>query len=194
MAVATAAYMTLVEVGGAVGAAVSGAVWGHLVPQKLATYLPAGSYAARHAADIYASVVVACSYPWGGPEREAIAQAYQESMTVLLCIALAGCVPLALLALLGVEDYQLDGEDGRGGINLGRGVVVARRGSSLSAARPRHGSSVDHVGEDGSSCRGDESRGRSRRWSLGPEWEGGMDSERGLLRSRRQSLTRRVMV
>ncbi|KAK3379510.1 siderophore iron transporter mirC [Lasiosphaeria ovina] len=105
--VATAAFLTIVEVGAAVGSAVSGAVWGRLVPAKLLAYLPEGP-ARDRAADIYASVVVACSYPWGSPEREAIARAYQETIEVLLRVALVLCLPLVALAFC-VNDYRLDG-------------------------------------------------------------------------------------
>ncbi|KAK1756206.1 major facilitator superfamily domain-containing protein [Echria macrotheca] len=128
--VATAAFLTLVEVGAACGSAVSGAVWGRLVPAKLVEYLPEGTKS--EARRIYASVVVACSYAWGSPEREAIARAYQETITVLLWVALAVCVPLCLVAWT-MRDERLDecgevtglvigsvgevesaGEDGRG--------------------------------------------------------------------------------
>jgi MFS family permease len=113
--VATASFLTLVQVGAAVGAALSGAVWGRLVPRKLAEYLP--EHVKGEAAKIYASVVVACSYAWGSPEREAIARSYQETITVLLWVALVACGPVLGLAVL-VGDYRLDG--------VGRGVVVGR--------------------------------------------------------------------
>ncbi len=104
--VATAAFLTLVQVGAACGSAVSGAVWGALVPGKLREYLPD---AVRGEADkIYASVVVACSYAWGSPEREAIARSYQETITVLLWVALVACGPVLGMAAL-VGDYRLDG-------------------------------------------------------------------------------------
>jgi MFS family permease len=104
--VATASFLTLVQVGAAVGSAVSGAVWGRLVPAKLTEYLP--EHVKGEARKIYASVVVACSYPWGSPEREAIARSYQETITVLLWIALVACGPLLGMAAL-VGDYRLDG-------------------------------------------------------------------------------------
>ncbi|EGZ71411.1 siderophore iron transporter mirC [Neurospora tetrasperma FGSC 2509] len=104
--VATAAFLTLVEVGAAVGAAFSGVIWGRLIPRKL----------------IYASVVVARSYPWGSVEREAIARAYQETVTVLLKFALVWCVPLVVVALF-VGDYRL-GEGGKWEVWNGRGLVV----------------------------------------------------------------------
>jgi MFS family permease len=105
---ATAVFMTLVEVGGAVGAAISGAVWSGLVPAKLEKYLPPEVRGDAH--DIYASVVKACSYEWGSPERDAINRSYQETMTTLLTVAVCMCVPLLFLSLM-VKDTRLDSVD-----------------------------------------------------------------------------------
>ncbi|KAL1881407.1 hypothetical protein VTK73DRAFT_4167 [Phialemonium thermophilum] len=105
VASATAAFLTLVQVGGATGSAVSGAVWGRILPCRLYMYLPPA--ARPHASEIYASVVEALKYPRGGDERRAIDRAYQETMTTLLVVALCMCIPVVLLSLL-VEDYQLD--------------------------------------------------------------------------------------
>lgn len=118
--VATAAFLTLVEVGAAVGAAFSGVIWGRLIPNKLVEYLP--EQLKGEAKKIYASVVVARSYTWGSPEREAIARAYQETVTVLLKCALFWCVPLVVTALL-VGDYRL-GEGGVWEVWNGKGLVV----------------------------------------------------------------------
>ncbi|KAK4192112.1 major facilitator superfamily domain-containing protein [Podospora australis] len=108
--VATASFLTMVQVGAAVGSAVSGAVWGKLVPGKLREYLP--DHIKDQAGKIYSSVVVARSYEWGSPEREAIARSYQETITVLLWIALVACVPVLISAAL-VGDYRLDGNGRR---------------------------------------------------------------------------------
>lgn len=129
--VATASFLTLVQVGAAVGSAVSGAVWGRLVPSKLREYLP--EHVRGEADKIYSSVVVACSYAWGSPEREAIARSYQETITVLLWVALLACGPVLAMALM-VGDYRLDGKgkggvrvaDGRGGVD-GQVMVVGER-------------------------------------------------------------------
>ncbi|KAK4137137.1 MFS general substrate transporter [Trichocladium antarcticum] len=121
--VATATFLTLVQVGGAVGSAVSGAVWGRLVPRKLRAYLP-DSVGKDEVERIYASVVVACSYAWGSPEREAIARSYQETVTVLLWVALAGCVPVLAMAAMvgGLRLDQLGGKSrGEGGGGGGEG-------------------------------------------------------------------------
>ncbi|CAK7263405.1 hypothetical protein SEPCBS119000_000466 [Sporothrix epigloea] len=105
VAAATAVYLTIGEAGIAVGAAISGALWGRFVPAKLQLYLP--EPARQNASAIYSSVVVATSYPWGSPERSAIIRAYQESMTTLLTVAVAFCVPVLVLALL-MEDLRFD--------------------------------------------------------------------------------------
>lgn len=41
VAAATAVFLTVLELGGAVGSAISGAIWSSLIPKKLALYLPA---------------------------------------------------------------------------------------------------------------------------------------------------------
>lgn len=105
VAAATAVYLTMGEAGIAVGAAISGALWGRLVPAKLELYLP--EPARQNASAIYSSVVVATSYPWGSPERLAIIRAYQESMTTLLTVAVAFCVPVLILALM-MKDLRFD--------------------------------------------------------------------------------------
>lgn len=108
VAAATAVYLTVVEIGGAVGSAVSGAVWSKNIPAKLYKYLPEGSKG--DVQKIYNSVTVAASYT--GAERVAIDRAYQETMHVILVIAICVCVPIALLSLV-LKNYRLD-EDKNG--------------------------------------------------------------------------------
>ncbi|KAI9826331.1 MAG: hypothetical protein M1832_000248 [Thelocarpon impressellum] len=105
VAAATAIFLTLLEIGGAVGAAISGAVWTSSVPAKLQEYLPARSK--DQATAIFASLATARSYAVGSPERVAINRAYQETMNVLLIIAAAVSVPMIPLALL-MKNYKLD--------------------------------------------------------------------------------------
>lgn len=130
VAIATAVYLTSVEIGGAVGSAISGAVWGNQIPGKLEQYLPAAVRDQAHA--IYNSVDVARSYPMGSPERLAIARAYQETMTNLLTIALCISVPCVIASLF-MKNYKLDEMEqnvkGRvigGGTKEGREVEVLR--------------------------------------------------------------------
>ncbi|KAL8359466.1 hypothetical protein RB601_007824 [Gaeumannomyces tritici] len=105
VAAATAVFLTLVELGGAVGAAVSGAVWSRVVPAALAELLPEGSKG--NATAIYSSHVVAMALEWGSPERVAVQGAYQRGMTRLLTVAVCVCVPIVLLSLL-MRDIKLD--------------------------------------------------------------------------------------
>lgn len=105
VAVATAVYLTCVELGGAVGAAISGAVWGRNIPSKLKLYLP--DAAKMNAMTIYNDINVATSYAVGTPERAAINRAYQETMHTLLIVAICVTVPLFFLSLF-MTNYKLD--------------------------------------------------------------------------------------
>jgi len=105
VAVVTAVYLTSVEVGGAVGSAISGAIWGNSIPRKLNEYLPEGSK--DQATTIYNSIDVARSYAMGSAERIAINRAYQETMTSLLTVAVCVSIP-CILASLVMKNYRLD--------------------------------------------------------------------------------------
>jgi hypothetical protein len=108
--VATAVYLTCVEIGGAVGSAIAGAIWGHDIPRKLNAYLPAAARA--DAQKIYNSINVALEYQIGSPERLAINRAYQETMRTLLLISICVSVPVILLSLV-VKNVVLDGSEER---------------------------------------------------------------------------------
>ncbi|KAI0971843.1 siderophore iron transporter mirC [Xylaria arbuscula] len=108
VAAATAVYLTMVEIGGAVGAAISGAVWTQLIPAKLAEYLPADVAPQVHT--IFGDVTVASNYtmyPADSPARMAINRSYQETMQVLLTIAVSLCAPLVVLSFA-MRNYKLD--------------------------------------------------------------------------------------
>lgn len=103
---ATAAFLTTLEIGGAVGSAISGSMWSNSIPGKLEEYLPEGSK--HHAKKIFGSVQYASThFPVGSPERIAINRAYQETMTSILMIAVVVALPLMPLSLL-MKNYKLD--------------------------------------------------------------------------------------
>jgi|SRR5690242_5855529 len=108
VAAATTIFLTILEVGGAVGAAVSGAIWTTYIPQKLQQYLPpdiAPSYAT-----IYGDGVSAANYtlyPDGSPARIAINRAYQETMRYMLIGAICAAIPILPLSLC-LKNYKLD--------------------------------------------------------------------------------------
>ena len=118
VAAATAIYLTIVEIGGAVGSAISGAVWTANIPRKLAEYLPSADQA--DAEMIFGNLTIAKSYTPGSAERAAIDRSYQETMNILLIIAACLCVPLLPLSLA-IKNYKLDSIDQKV-----RGKVIGR--------------------------------------------------------------------
>lgn len=82
------------SVGGAIGAAISGAIWSNTVPEALIAALPEGSK--DLASSIYASLVVAEGYPVGGAIRDAIDEAYgvaQRRLTIAATCFIVLLVP-----------------------------------------------------------------------------------------------------
>lgn len=107
VAAATAIFLTILEVGGAVGKAISGAVWTSSITSKLTRYLPAD--ARSQASFIAGSYEYALKYENGTPERIAINRAFQETMNILLIIAVCVCIPLIPLSLV-MKNYKLGRE------------------------------------------------------------------------------------
>ncbi|KAJ5873434.1 Siderophore iron transporter mirC [Penicillium subrubescens] len=105
VAAATAMFLTSMEMGGAVGAAISGAIWSTFIPKKLMQYLPDESKS--EAGEIFGKLTKALSYPPGSPTRDAINRSYQETMNRLLILALLVTLPLVPLSLI-MENYKLD--------------------------------------------------------------------------------------
>ena len=97
VAMVTAFVLLLTEIGGAVGSAITGAVQLHVLPDKLALYLPQLSAADR------ALIVQGfySTYPYGTPERDGIIRAWSDFMHVSLIIAtVTAVVPIILTLLL----------------------------------------------------------------------------------------------
>ncbi|KAK1148336.1 hypothetical protein N8T08_010146 [Aspergillus melleus] len=105
VAAATAMFLTCMELGGAVGAAISGAVWTHNLPRKLQMYLPDENKG--DAKVIFGKLTKALEYPMGSPARVGINRAYQETMNKLLVLAFVVTIPLIPLSLM-MENYNLD--------------------------------------------------------------------------------------
>lgn len=118
VAAATALFLTFLEIGGAVGSAISGAIWTSNIPKKLALYLPPETR--DQAADIYGNITLASrGFPMGSPTRIAINQAYQETMTKILSVAVLVALPCMVLSLM-MTDYRLDEIDqGVAGVVIG---------------------------------------------------------------------------
>jgi SP family sugar:H+ symporter-like MFS transporter len=111
VAAATTVWLTILEVGGAVGSAISGAIWSTYIPAKLQQYLPTENVADY--ATIYGSILVSADYtlyPPGSPVRVAINRAYQETMRYLLIGALCCAAPILPLTFF-LSNYKLDQMD-----------------------------------------------------------------------------------
>lgn len=106
VAAATAIFLTFLEIGGACGSAISGAIWSANIPKKLAQYLPEESK--DQAAAIYGNISLASQgWPMDSPTRMAINRAYQETMSKILMVAVGVAVPVILLSFV-MKDYKLD--------------------------------------------------------------------------------------
>jgi hypothetical protein len=104
VAAVTALFLTVINLGGAVGSAISGAIWTANIPAKLELYLP--DVSKEEASKIFGSIITAMSYPVGSPERSAINRAYQETVDKLLLVAACACIPLVPLSLM-MQNYNL---------------------------------------------------------------------------------------
>ncbi|QDS75197.1 hypothetical protein FKW77_008748 [Venturia effusa] len=136
VAAATAIFLTMVEIGGACGSAISGAIWSSNVPDKLVLYLPPD--VRNQSLLIYGNITLASTgWPMGSPERDAINRAYQETMTMILTVAVCISAPLIPLSLC-MKNYkldrmtQVDPEDG----NFDLDPLAADKGFSRSPGMP----------------------------------------------------------
>ncbi|KAI5781255.1 major facilitator superfamily domain-containing protein [Geopyxis carbonaria] len=105
---ATALFLMCLSLGGAVGSAVSGAVWSSMIHTGLARHLPAEVRPELEA--IFGDMTKAASYPMGSPAREAIRLVYDNTMHRLITIAVCVCIPLLPLAW-GMENLKLNQVD-----------------------------------------------------------------------------------
>ena len=141
VAAATAIFLTVLEIGGAVGNAISGAIWTHNLPEKLAQYLPAETR--DQASAIFGNVTLAANgWPMGDPTRDAINRAYQETMTKILTVAVFVAVPCVVLSFF-MNNYKLDEIDQhvKGMVVGGVQEVADRRESQQFSEYSRRSSS-----------------------------------------------------
>ncbi|KAL5526153.1 hypothetical protein ACEPAG_7491 [Sanghuangporus baumii] len=96
VALVTALYLAAYNVGSAIDAAVSGAIWTNTLPEKLNTYLGNSTLAS----EVYgAPLTFILSYPVGTAEREQMVHAYNDAQKILCITGTALCVPFLLCAL-----------------------------------------------------------------------------------------------
>lgn len=144
VAAVTAIFLTLLELGGAIGNAISGAIWSNNIPVKLREYLPPET---QHQADDIFSDVDLAAHGWamGNPTRTAINRAYQETMTKLLTVALVVSIPVLVLSFF-MEDYDLSLMDQKVvGVVIGSDANRSQRSNSVTAGPSRsRGESTTH--------------------------------------------------
>ncbi|SCV69923.1 BQ2448_1317 [Microbotryum intermedium] len=124
---ATAIFLTITQIGGAVGGAGAGAIWSTFLPRHLNQSLPTPT--PELISKIMGSLPYAMSFPVGSQERNAIQHSYTETQKVLNWLALVTLIP-ALVAVLSMKNVNLEKDD-RG---QGEGVVVLGRASFLVSA------------------------------------------------------------
>lgn len=135
VAAATAIFLTFLEIGGAVGSAISGAIWTANVPMKLALYLPPETK--DQAREIYSNITLASTgWPMDDPTRIAINRAYQETMTKILTVAVCVAIPVVVLSFF-MKDYELDKMD-----QHVKGTVIGGQQQDAVVPEPEEGDEV----------------------------------------------------
>lgn len=95
---------TVTSIGGAVGLAVSGAIWTNTLPEQLAQNLPPSIN--NQSTTIFGSLTQQLSYAKGSPERDAIVDSYGYTQKIL-CLT-ATCISVgALVLVFFVRDVKL---------------------------------------------------------------------------------------
>lgn len=106
LAVITGVYFALFNVGGAIGNAISGAIWTQILPGRLAHDLaPFGNDTL--AGLVYDSPFTAIEeYPWESPERQGIVTSYRHTQRIL-CVTGICIAALVILCALALRDPEL---------------------------------------------------------------------------------------
>jgi MFS transporter, SIT family, siderophore-iron:H+ symporter len=100
MAVITALYLASYNIGSALGASVSGAIWTQLLPKELLKNLDNTTLATSAYGDPFTFIV---DYPWGTPERIAVVAAYQHIQKILIIVGTCLCIPLIIAAMFTID-------------------------------------------------------------------------------------------
>ncbi|KAL2066675.1 hypothetical protein VTL71DRAFT_2747 [Oculimacula yallundae] len=97
------------SVGGALGSAISGAIWTNTLPGKLVEFLP--DYAKGDAERIYEDLALQLSFKRGSEVRDAIVAAYGVAQ-VRMCIAATGVLAWGFVYVGMWRDVRVDGKRG----------------------------------------------------------------------------------
>ncbi|KAH7136728.1 major facilitator superfamily domain-containing protein [Dactylonectria estremocensis] len=102
--VVTGVYFAAMNLGGAIGTSVSGAIWNNLLPKKLNKYLP--DSAKEQAMAIYKSIVIAQKFEKGTAVRAGIDKSYRETQQLLAIAATVALIPM-LGVMLAIKTIDL---------------------------------------------------------------------------------------
>ncbi|KAJ6440299.1 siderochrome-iron transporter (Sit1) [Purpureocillium lavendulum] len=109
LAVITGVYFACFNVGGAIGNAISGAIWTQLLPGRLQADLASFGNDTLPGLVYDAPFTAIEEYPWGSPERDGIVVAYRHTQRIL-CITGICIASLVCLFALSLRDPRLTDE------------------------------------------------------------------------------------
>lgn len=104
--IATAVFLTVTQIGGAIGSSMAGAVWNSMLPFELRKRLPLEQH--DRIDRIVGDLDYILSFPKGSPLRESINSSYVEAQRMLNILALVALLPCLLSALF-MENVDLSG-------------------------------------------------------------------------------------
>lgn len=103
LAVITSLYLATYNIGSAVGAAVSGAIWTNVLPREISKRLSDQTLALEAYSSPFTFIV---TYTWNTVERQAVVIAYRYTQKILCIVGLCFCAPLLFAAFL-LRDHRL---------------------------------------------------------------------------------------
>ncbi|KAH6874654.1 ferrichrome-type siderophore transporter [Coprinopsis sp. MPI-PUGE-AT-0042] len=136
----TAIVLLVTEVGGAIGAAIAGAIWTSQMPDELAKNLPFLDEATR--AKLFGSITAAATYPRGDPIREGVITAYDTVMFRLCLAATIFAIPPLVASLFMPNWYLGDQQNAVDATDLTGAPVVDEHANSTSSS---HGEEDEKV-------------------------------------------------
>ncbi|PPQ68692.1 hypothetical protein CVT24_007577 [Panaeolus cyanescens] len=151
VAMITASVLLITEIGGAVGSAIAGAIWTHMMPDRLAAHLPFVPLADRQV--LYGSILAASTFPRDSPVRIGAIQAYDDVMKIMSIVAtVVAVVPLFLSLLmpnwyLGEQQNAVDNTDLKGERVANPDVDGTTGGETAAAQREADENSSTNVDE-----------------------------------------------
>ncbi|KAK4056011.1 hypothetical protein OIO90_003006 [Microbotryomycetes sp. JL221] len=103
LAAITAGYLTVYYLAGGIGSAIAGGIWTNTVPGKIVEYMNNDTLAAQAFANPIGFIKL---YPYGTPERMAVARAQDEAQRIM-CITGTAIAAIGLFLAFGLQSVKL---------------------------------------------------------------------------------------